>query len=65
MEKILKEQKIPYKKVENKVVFHTKKATDALAVLAECKDTSLDFEAKKGTLNEVFLAITGKEIRQS
>ncbi len=65
LEKRLKEQKIPYEKVENRVIFHTKKASDALPVLSECKDTILDFEAKNGTLNEVFLAITGKEIRQS
>ena len=64
-EKILKVQKIPYKKVGNRVVFHTKKASDALPVLSGCQDTILDFEAKNGTLNEVFLAITGKEIRQS
>lgn len=65
LENMLKEQKIPYEKVENRVVFHTKKATDALTVLSACRDTILDFEAKNGTLNEVFLAITGKEIRQS
>lgn len=65
LEHILKEQKIPYEKVENRVVFHTKKAPDALPLLSGCRDTILDFEAKNGTLNEVFLAITGKEIRQS
>ena len=65
LENILKEQKIPYKKVENRIIFHTKKACDALPVLSGCRDTILDFEAKNGTLNEVFLAITGKEIRQS
>ena len=35
------------------------------AIGATIKDMILDFEAKNGTLNEVFLAITGKEIRQS
>lgn len=65
LENRLKEQKIPYEKAENRVVFHTKKASAALHILSECQDTILDFEAKNGTLNEVFLAITGKEIRQS
>ncbi len=65
LENILKEQKIPYEKTGNRVVFHTKKATDALTIMSGCRDTILDFEAKNGTLNEVFLAITGKEIRQS
>ncbi len=65
LENRLKEQKIPYEKAENRIVFHTKKASAALRILSECQDTILDFEAKNGTLNEVFLAITGKEIRQS
>jgi len=65
LENRLKEQKIPYEKAENRIVFHTKKASAALHILSECQDTILDFEAKNGTLNEVFLAITGKEIRQS
>lgn len=65
LEKMLEEQGIPYEKTENRIVFHTKEAPAALSILSECRETILDFEAKNGTLNEVFLAITGKEIRQS
>ncbi len=48
LEKILKVQKIPYKKVGNRVVFHTKKASDALPVLSGCQDTFLILRQKTG-----------------
>jgi len=35
-----------------------------LNVLAECKSDILDMELRKGTLNDVFLDITGREIRE-
>lgn len=64
LEKILKEQNIPYKMEENKIMFRTKDSSVALNILSVCKETITDFEVKKGTLNEVFLAMTGKEIRE-
>ena len=54
-----------YRKDGNKLVFHTKKAPAALEILSAHKAAITDFEVKKGALNEVFLAITGKEIRES
>lgn len=64
LEKVLKEQNIPYKMGENKIMFQTKDSSIALDILSDCKETITDFEVKKGTLNEVFLAMTGKEIRE-
>lgn len=64
LEKILKEQNIPYKMGKNKIMFQTKDSSIALDILSDCKETITDFEVKKGTLNEVFLAMTGKEIRE-
>lgn len=64
LEKVLKEQDIPYRMKENKIMFQTKDSSIALDILSECKETITDFEVKKGTLNEVFLAMTGKEIRE-
>ncbi len=37
---------------------------EILEIAAVFKDSITDLEVKKGTLNEVFIAITGKEIRQ-
>lgn len=64
MEAALREREIPYRKDGNKLVFHTKEAPAALELLSVHRAEITDFEAKKGTLNEVFLAITGKEIRE-
>ena len=61
----LQERGVFYRKDGNKLVFHTKKAPAALEILSAHKAAITDFEVKNGTLNEVFLAITGKEIRES
>ncbi len=64
LEGVLRERDVPYQKDGNKLVFHTKKATDALEILFVHMSEITDFEVKNGTLNDVFLAITGKEIRE-
>lgn len=64
LESALQERDVPYRKVENKLMFHTKKASAALDILSAHRGEITDFEVKNGTLNEVFLAITGKEIRE-
>jgi ABC-2 type transport system ATP-binding protein len=38
--------------------------TATLDLLSRWKDSIIDFEVHKGTLNDVFIAITGKEIRK-
>lgn len=63
-EATLEKKDIPYEKEKNRLVFHTGNASAALEILSECKESIVDFEVKRGTLNEVFLAITGKEIRE-
>lgn len=64
LETALREQGVSYRKDGNKLMFHTKKAPAALEILSAHKGEITDFEVKNGTLNEVFLAITGKEIRE-
>lgn len=61
----LRERGISFRRDGNKLVFHTGKAPDALEILSVHRAEITDFEVKNGTLNEVFLAITGKEIRES
>lgn len=55
---------ISYERAGEKIVIKTDQPAKALSILSECKDIITDFEVKKGTLNEVFLAITGKAIRE-
>ena len=45
------------------IIINTTQPSKALELLTRFKENITDFEVKKGTLNEVFLAITGKEIR--
>lgn len=62
LETTLREREVSYQKNGNKLIFHTRKASAALEILSAHQATITDFEVKNGTLNEVFLAITGKEI---
>lgn len=64
LEAALAKRNIPHEKEGNRLFFHTKKAPISLEILSECKESIVDFEVKSGTLNEVFIAITGKEIRE-
>ena len=64
LEATLREREVSYRKDGNKLVFHTKEAPAALEILSAHRGEIMDFEVKNGTLNEVFLAITGKEIRE-
>jgi len=43
--------------------FKARRVSEVLALVSEFKDSIQDLEILKGTLNDVFLAITGKEIR--
>ncbi|MCL2403297.1 MAG: ATP-binding cassette domain-containing protein [Coriobacteriia bacterium] len=64
LETLLDEQRMHY---EAKEKFHRIDVDDnakLLHVLAECKGEITDIEIRKGTLNDVFLEITGREIRE-
>ena len=64
LEKQLDSKGITYIVKEN---FHRIDVDDnatLLNVLAQCKDSITDMEVRKGTLNDVFLEITGREIRE-
>ena len=45
-------------------VIQSRSIGETLELLSQWKDSITDFEVHKGTLNEVFIAITGKEIRK-
>ena len=64
LEATLREREVSYRKDGSKLVFHTKEAPAALEILSAHRGEIMDFEVKNGTLNEVCLAITGKEIRE-
>lgn len=60
----LDERRLPYKVVANTVEIIIEKTMDALPILEEFKEFVTGFEVVKGTMDDVFIAITGKEIRE-
>lgn len=59
----LKSNSIKYKLEDGMVTIYSTVLDKILQILSKFKDSITDFETTKGTLNDVFLAITGKEIR--
>jgi ABC-2 type transport system ATP-binding protein len=60
----LKERSIKYSVDKEQIVVYATGTRDVLAITDAFKETIEDIEINKGTLNDVFIAITGKEIRE-
>jgi ABC-2 type transport system ATP-binding protein len=59
----LKTHSIKYKQMDSMFTIYSNEINDILEIASLFKNSITDFETAKGTLNDVFLAITGKEIR--
>ena len=61
---ILTAMEIPY--TEHNSIFHVnlKTTLDALPLLERCKPHVINFEVSNGTMDDAFIAITGRELRQ-
>ncbi|MDD7795324.1 ABC transporter ATP-binding protein [Clostridium sp. 'White wine YQ'] len=55
---------IKYKQEDNVFTINSNDTNEIIELITKFKDIIVDFETTKGTLNDVFLAITGKEIRE-
>jgi ABC-2 type transport system ATP-binding protein len=64
-EKLLTETQMPFIRKETYTRVDITDNSKLLHVLSECKDSVTDMEIRKGTLNDVFLEITGREIREA
>lgn len=60
----LHQKQIRFKADENRISIFAKNIPELLEVTSGFRDSIEDIEINKGTLNDVFLAITGKEIRE-
>ncbi|AGK99389.1 daunorubicin resistance protein DrrA family ABC transporter ATP-binding protein [Clostridium pasteurianum] len=58
----LKANSIKYKLTEDLFKIYSEELKEILSMVSVFKDSIIDFETTKGTLNDVFLAVTGKEI---
>ena len=63
-EELLKQQGISYEARERYHRVDVEDNAKFLYVLSECREDITDMELRKGTLNDVFLDITGREIRE-
>ncbi|MGA9407391.1 MAG: ATP-binding cassette domain-containing protein [Bacteroidota bacterium] len=60
----LEKKEIPYSEKDDLFMVRSGSIAMTLDLLSQRKDSIIDFEVHKGTLNDVFIAITGKEIRK-
>lgn len=61
---ILNQKGLQYKTHNGEIVIPLTKTLDALEILDACKQHVLSFEVLSGTLDDAFINITGKEIRE-
>jgi ABC-2 type transport system ATP-binding protein len=64
LEELLNNYKLEFNKKDSYYVVNATSIESLLQVIAMQKDDITDIEIKKGTFNDVFLAITGKKIRE-
>jgi len=61
---MLEKQGTQFRKEKNDFLIPVKDMKSTIAFLSGAKDSIRDFEVRKCSLNDVFLAVTGKEIRE-
>jgi ABC-2 type transport system ATP-binding protein len=64
LQEYLRKNEIAFSEKDNVFMVQSGSITATLDLLSRWKDSIIDFEVHKGTLNDVFIAITGKEIRK-
>ena len=64
LERFLTDTGIKFKYEDDQALIYATKLDDVLNITTKFKDSIEDIEINKGTLNDVFIAITGKEIRE-
>lgn len=61
---ILDEMNLKFQQYEDQIHLHVSKTLDAIPILEKCKDYISGFEVISGTMDDAFIGITGKEIRE-
>lgn len=64
IEGVLLDCGVTYEKVSNQYVLKIKSTLDALAIIDKCREHISGFEVLRGTMDDAFIEITGKEIRE-
>lgn len=61
---MLKEASIEYEKKGDRIVIKIPSTMDALSILEQCKEYIMGFEVHAGTMDDAFIGITGKGMRE-
>ncbi len=61
---ILNKLKLPFKQNANIITINIDATLEALAIIEQCKEYITGFEVLNGTIEDAFIAITGKGIRE-
>lgn len=62
--RLLKNKEILFREIADYIEIKGKTTKEFIPILQEMQDDILDYTVEKGSMNDVFLNITGKEIRQ-
>lgn len=55
---------IEYEKIANQIIVRIGSTLESLAIIDKCRKDILGFEVIRGTMDDAFIGITGKEIRE-
>ncbi len=64
LKKLLEASGIAYTRVSDRLVIPIRKTIDALPIVEQCRKYITGFEVTAGTMDDAFIGITGKELRQ-
>lgn len=62
--RLLRNKEIPFREIADYIEIKGKTTKEFIPILQAMQDDILDYTVEKGSMNDVFLNITGKEIRQ-
>ena len=62
--KILEEKSLTYNVLADTITIPLPTTLDSLPIIDSCREHIESFEVVKGTMDDAFIAITGKEIRE-
>ena len=57
-------QSLTYRQTAETLTVDVRSSMDTLPIIQSCREHISGFEMTKGTMDDVFLAVTGKEIRE-
>ncbi len=64
VERIFNETQLSYRLISDQIIVNVSSTMEALPIIERCREYISGFEVRKGSMDDAFIAITGKEIRE-